>query len=314
MTSRVSALFTAAARGNLSAVRLVLEHGDAGGAPDKLVDARTADARGDTALHVAAAHLRWPVVSWLAANGADPDARNVAGHTALDVIPTSEGKDVYVAILARAPSPRANRVARRIAASPTRFRGDDENLSGIFDANVVRREAGETGTATAKPAFVKPASETGERARTGRVEPFRNDAHASRDERGISGRTRHLGTNEPAPVSTLEETLRADIATARDEIRAMSPNVSESRPDTVRTRTRTNDETRSARTPTRDGATTGATTPAETPATTRRVLRRLDRGGDALSEDDASSFPEDAFPSSSSSSVTSPSITASSWP
>ena len=123
MTSRVSALFTAAARGNLSAVRLVLEHGDAGGAPDKLVDARTADARGDTALHVAAAHLRWPVVSWLAANGADPDARNVAGHTALDVIPTSEGKDVYVAILARAPSPRANRVARRIAASHAVPRG-----------------------------------------------------------------------------------------------------------------------------------------------------------------------------------------------
>ena len=90
MSSRVSALFTAAARGNLTAVRLVLEHGDAGGAP--AVDARTADARGDTALHVAAAHMKWPVVSWLAANGADPDARNVAGHTALDVIPTAEGE------------------------------------------------------------------------------------------------------------------------------------------------------------------------------------------------------------------------------
>jgi hypothetical protein len=144
MSSRVSALFTAAARGNLTAVRLVLEHGDAGGAP--AVDARTADARGDTVLHVAAAHMKWPVVSWLAANGADPDARNVAGHTALDVIPTAEGKDVYVAILARAPSPRANRVARRIAASPERFRGDDENAA--LDANVPAREALETAPST----------------------------------------------------------------------------------------------------------------------------------------------------------------------
>jgi hypothetical protein len=141
MSSRVSALFTAAARGNLTAVRLVLEHGDAGGAP--AVDARTADARGDTALHVAAAHMKWPVVSWLAANGADPDARNVAGHTALDVIPTAEGKDVYVAILARAPSPRANRVARRIAASPERFRGDDENAKRSTPTSPAR-EAFET--------------------------------------------------------------------------------------------------------------------------------------------------------------------------
>ena len=157
MASRVSALFTAAARGNLTAVRLVLEHGDAGGAPE--VDAKTADARGDTALHVAAAHLRWPVVSWLAANGADPDACNVAGHTALDSIPTAEGKEVYVAILARAPSPRANRAARRIAASPERFRGEDENAA--FDATVFAREASpQTGTATAKRFATDPTQAT----------------------------------------------------------------------------------------------------------------------------------------------------------
>ena len=116
-SSRVSALFTACARGNLTAVRLVLEHGD-GGDGNPAIDTRTQDQRGDTALHVAASHQKWPVVSWLTANGSDPDVRNVAGHTALDVCPSSEARDVYIAILARAPSPRANRTARRIAASP----------------------------------------------------------------------------------------------------------------------------------------------------------------------------------------------------
>ena len=117
-SSRLSALHTAAARGNLAAMRLVLEHGSIRDAEDG-IDARSTDTNGDTVLHVAAAHSRWPVVSWLVANGGgDPDIRNVAGHTALESVPTAEGKDVYVAILGRAVSPRAKRTARRIAASP----------------------------------------------------------------------------------------------------------------------------------------------------------------------------------------------------
>jgi hypothetical protein len=235
MSSRVSALFTAAARGNLTAVRLVLEHGDAGGAP--AVDARTADARGDTALHVAAAHMKWPVVSWLAANGADPDARNVAGHTALDVIPTAEGKDVYVAILARAPSPRANRVARRIAASPERFRGDDENAKGV-DANVPKREALETflpSTPSKRAMDFSPfeLGHTGD-PRTNeltldRSRDDRGDATSSANEARSSprGGRRREGRDGPKDepekeTFSLEETLRSDIAAVRDEIRALS--------------------------------------------------------------------------------------------
>ena len=275
MSSRVSALFTAAARGNLTAVRLVLEHGDAGGAP--AVDARTADARGDTALHVAAAHMKWPVVSWLAANGADPDARNVAGHTALDVIPTAEGKDVYVAILARAPSPRANRVARRIAASPERFRGDDENAKSV-DANVPAREAFETAPSTpSKRAMDVSPFELGHTGdpRTNeltldRSRDDRGDASSSANSARSSPRVAHRQAPRDGPKDeteketfSLEETLRSDIAAVRDEIRALS----------VPERSSLDEE--------EDGVarvkdTRSSVSGFETPATTRRVLRRLD--------------------------------------
>ena len=270
MASRVSALFTAAARGNLTAVRLVLEHGDAGGARD--VDAKTADARGDTALHVAAAHLRWPVVSWLAANGADPDARNIAGHTALDVIPSAEGKDVYVAILARAPSPRANRVASRIPAFSERFRGDDERAA--FDGDVFEREARETGIATAGPRATDTPRARAVGVAAGRVEPRDGDRWDD-DERAATRREtprRALAPNPTAPATTLRETLRSDLAAVRDAIG--SSRRAEERSE-------------------RAVATTERARAAETPKTTRRALRRLDRGGEDVAPTDDEDVSED---------------------
>ena len=288
MSSRVSALFTAAARGNLTAVRLVLEHGDAGGAP--AVDARTADARGDTALHVAAAHMKWPVVSWLAANGADPDARNVAGHTALDAIPTAEGKDVYVAILARAPSPRANRVARRIAASPERFsfRGDDENAA--LDANVPAREATAKLSVMDEPFTAGPTAgrtnepkPTGDRSRDDRGDTESANSASPASPRDAESRVYRPKDETSSGTFSLQETLRSDIAAVRDEIRALRAPLTRSSPD--------DEEDGVAReAPTRSSVSKNA---FETPATTRRLIRRLDVHAGAKSDARADSDDDD---------------------
>ena len=97
---QLSALFAAASRGTLSSVRLVLEHGEEG------VTEASADASGDTVLHVAARHERWDVCSWLISRGADAEARNDSGRRPDECVPTEHGREVFGAILAGAPSGR----------------------------------------------------------------------------------------------------------------------------------------------------------------------------------------------------------------
>jgi hypothetical protein len=183
---------------------------------------------------------------------------------------------VYVAILARAPSPRANRVARRIAASPERFRGDDENAA--LDANVPAREAFETflPSTPSKRAMDFSPFELGHTAgRTNepsldRSRDDRGDASSSANSARSSPRVAHRQAPRDGPKDeteketfSLEETLRSDIAAVRDEIRALS----------VPERSSLDEE--------EDGVarvkdTRSSVSGFETPATTRRVLRRLD--------------------------------------
>ena len=96
--SRTSALFAAAARGNLSSLRIVLEHGIGEG-----INVDSTDSHGDTPLHEACRNRQWPTAAWLLAQGANPDMVNALGQDASDVCPDAAGKDIYAAILAGNP-------------------------------------------------------------------------------------------------------------------------------------------------------------------------------------------------------------------
>ena len=133
-SAALSALFAAAARGNLPSVRLVLEHAG----EDSGVSARATDARGDTPLHVAARHEHWPVVSWLVGpGGANPEAANAGGQNPMDVVPTPEGRDVFAAILAGAP--RSRRAAVRVVARDHLARAADGAPSSSSSSPSSRR-------------------------------------------------------------------------------------------------------------------------------------------------------------------------------
>ena len=96
--SRTSALFAAAARGNLSSLRIVLEHGIGEG-----INVDSTDSHGDTPLHEACRNRQWPTAAWLLTQGANPDMVNALGQDARDVCPDAAGKDIYAAILAGNP-------------------------------------------------------------------------------------------------------------------------------------------------------------------------------------------------------------------
>ena len=96
--SRTSALFAAAARGNLSSLRIVLEHGIGEG-----INVDSTDSHGDTPLHEACRNRQWPTAAWLLAQGANPDMVNALGQDASDVCPDAAGRDIYAAILAGNP-------------------------------------------------------------------------------------------------------------------------------------------------------------------------------------------------------------------
>ena len=96
--SRTSALFAAAARGNLSSLRIVLEHGIGEG-----INVDSTDSHGDTPLHEACRNRQWPTAAWLLAQGANPDMVNALGQDASNVCPDAAGKDIYAAILAGNP-------------------------------------------------------------------------------------------------------------------------------------------------------------------------------------------------------------------
>ena len=96
--SRTSALFAAAARGNLSSLRIVLEHGIGEG-----INVDSTDSHGDTPLHEACRNRQWPTAAWLLTQGANPDMVNALGQDASDVCPDAAGRDIYAAILAGNP-------------------------------------------------------------------------------------------------------------------------------------------------------------------------------------------------------------------
>ena len=96
--SRTSALFAAAARGNLSSLRIVLEHGIGEG-----INVDSTDSHGDTPLHEACRNRQWPTAAWLLTQGANPDMVNALGQDARDVCPDAAGRDIYAAILAGNP-------------------------------------------------------------------------------------------------------------------------------------------------------------------------------------------------------------------
>ena len=96
--SRTSALFAAAARGNLSSLRIVLEHGVGEG-----LNVDSPNSRGDTPLHEACRNRQWPIAAWLLAHGANPELVNSFGQDASDVCPDAAAKDIYASILASNP-------------------------------------------------------------------------------------------------------------------------------------------------------------------------------------------------------------------
>ena len=120
---QLSALFAAASR-TLSSVRLVLEHGEEG------VTEASADASGDTVLHVAARHERWDVCSWLSAAARTRSAQIwAAARTSASRLNTARSS---------APSSPARRARGRPRASRARAR---RRPGGVRGARAGRNEA-----------------------------------------------------------------------------------------------------------------------------------------------------------------------------
>ena len=210
-SAALSALFAAAARGNLPSVRLVLEHAG----EDSGVSARAADARGDTPLHVAARHEHWPVVSWLVGpGGANPEATNAGGQNPMDVVPTPEGRDIFAAILAGAP--RSRRAAVRVVARDHLARAADSPSSSSSPASR-RLDPDPRG----RPQHPHPHEE--HRHFHPSPEPTPLDA-------SFEGWDSPLASNPPPRTTTttsdiadaVVDSLRADIETTRESVAAFA--------------------------------------------------------------------------------------------
>ena len=124
--SRTSALFAAAARGNLSSLRIVLEHGVGEG-----LHVDSPNSQGDTPLHEACRNRQWPIAAWLLAHGADPDLVNAFGQDASDVCPDAAAKDIYASILASNPIDASNVASLESTLESARARRAQEELAEL---------------------------------------------------------------------------------------------------------------------------------------------------------------------------------------
>ncbi|ACO69280.1 predicted protein [Micromonas commoda] len=124
--SRTSALFAAAARGNLSSLRIVLEHGVGEG-----LNVDSPNSRGDTPLHEACRNRQWPIAAWLLAHGANPDLVNAFGQDASDVCPDAAAKDIYASILASNPIDASDVASFESTLESARARRAQEELEEL---------------------------------------------------------------------------------------------------------------------------------------------------------------------------------------
>ena len=135
--SRTSALFAAAARGNLSSLRIVLEHGVGEG-----LHVDSPNSQGDTPLHEACRNRQWPIAAWLLAHGADPDLVNAFGQDASDVCPDAAAKDIYASILASNPIDASNVASLESTLESARARRAQEGLAELGESCSAAKRAG----------------------------------------------------------------------------------------------------------------------------------------------------------------------------
>ena len=210
--SRTSALFAAAARGNLSSLRIVLEHGVGEG-----LHVDTPNSQGDTPLHEACRNRQWPIAAWLLAHGANPDLVNAFGQDASDVCPDASAKDVYASILASNPIDASNVASLESTLESARARRaideleefERELLGGGRAANAV--PAGRGAATTWRPTAAADAADA-----EGRGSPSEFSFHAATPE--AAGKSRDVARRmepdflEAAPSSPAEPSPYANAA------------------------------------------------------------------------------------------------------